>query len=94
MKYYEAMRGMSRNKFDVRLKMVKIAKNRRISEAARIFETTRNTVRKWLVRYREEGLSGLKEKSRAPKSIPQKAAKGDRRADCRFEKDSTKLGTR
>jgi transposase-like protein len=75
MKYYEAMRALPRNKFDVRLKMVKIAENRGISEAARIFETTRNTVRKWLVRYREEGLNGLKERSRAPKSIPQKAQK-------------------
>jgi transposase-like protein len=73
MKYYDAMKGMSiKNKFDVRLKMVKMVEKRGISETARALETTRNTVRKWLVRYREEGLSRLKERSRAPKLIPHK----------------------
>ncbi len=37
--------------------------------------TTRNTVRKWLRRYRDEGLEGLKDRSKTPKFIPHKIPK-------------------
>ncbi|HAW49674.1 TPA: IS481 family transposase, partial [bacterium] len=53
----------------LRLKMVKIAEDKGISEATRLYETTRNTIRKWLRRYRKEGLEGLKDESKAPKFI-------------------------
>ena len=65
---------MSREgRFDLRLKMVELAQEKGISEAARVYRTTRKTVRKWLKRYEEgAGLEGLKERSRAPKNIPHK----------------------
>ena len=36
-----------------------------VSKTARLFGTTRKTVYKWLNRYREEGLQGLLDRSRA-----------------------------
>ena len=71
MKYYWLIRRMS-NKFDLRLKIVETAKGTNISNAANVYNTTRKTVRKWIKRYELYGLSGLKDKSRAPKSIPHK----------------------
>ncbi|MBU1006693.1 MAG: helix-turn-helix domain-containing protein [Candidatus Omnitrophica bacterium] len=41
-----------------------------VSKAAREFKTTRKTVRKWLYRYVEHGLVGLKDRPRSPKHIP------------------------
>jgi len=77
-KYYDVIKNMSiKNKFDIRLKMVKMAENQGISQTAEVYETTRNTVRKWLYRYWNEGLEGLKDKSRAPLSIPHKMPKQD-----------------
>ena len=63
------------NKFDYRLKMVEYAKLYSISSAAKEFRTTRKTVRKWLYRYEELGLEGLKDKPRSPKHIPHKMPK-------------------
>jgi transposase len=74
MRYYPIITKMSReDRFDIRLKMVELAREKGISEAARVYRTTRKTVRKWLKRYEEgAGLEGLKERSRAPKEIPHK----------------------
>lgn len=69
MTYYGAMVG---NIFDIRFRMVQMARERGISEAARVFATTRKTVDKWKRRYEQEGLAGLNDRSRAPKSIPHK----------------------
>ncbi|MEW6102379.1 MAG: hypothetical protein AB1630_00945 [bacterium] len=57
--YYEMIRGMSmkkimKNKFDLRLKMVKMAEEMGIRQGARVFETTRKIIRKWLYRYKRE----------------------------------------
>lgn len=71
MRYYLLMKGMS-NKFDFRLRMVQLAQRRGISEAARVYGTTRVTVRKWVYRYESEGLDGLRDRSRAPHVIPHK----------------------
>lgn len=73
MVYYDMIRGVS--KFDIRLKMVERASKIGISETAKEFKTTRLTVRKWVKRYREKGLRGLEEHSRAPKHIPHKTPK-------------------
>jgi transposase len=43
-----------------------------ISRAARECRVTRNTVRKWLRRYQENGIEGLSDLSRAPHSRPNK----------------------
>lgn len=73
MGYYEMIRGVS--KFDLRLKMVERAAKVGINQTAREFKTTRVTVRKWVRRYKEKGLRGLEEHSRAPKHIPHKTPK-------------------
>jgi transposase len=52
--------------------MVRLAQEQGISEAARVYATTRKTVRTWKYRYEQEGLSGLNDRSRAPKRIPHK----------------------
>jgi len=70
MKYYPAVPG-STNKIQVRLEMVKCAMESGISEAARQFETTRKTVRKWVNRF-DKSLGSLKDHSKAPKRIPHK----------------------
>lgn len=73
MKYYTIINMIkSSNLFDYRLKMVELAKRKSISEAVRIFDTTRKTVRKWVKRFDKDGLNGLKNRSRAPKKIPHK----------------------
>ena len=71
MQYYQIIKGMS-SKFNHRLKMIECALQHGISSASREYETTRKTVRKWVVRFKQEGLDGLKEKKRAPKHIPHK----------------------
>jgi len=73
MTYYGMIKGIS--KFDIRLKMVEKVKEIGISRTAKEFETTRLTVRKWVRRYREQGLRGLEDRSRAPKHIPHKTPK-------------------
>ena len=71
MGYYDIMRGIS-NIFNLRRGMVELAKEKGISCAARQYKTTHNTVRKWVNRYKENGLKGLLNLSRAAKHIPHK----------------------
>lgn len=52
-----------------------MAQTKGISETARYYKTTRNTVRKWLVRYNQQGLRGLTNRKRIPKHIPHKTPK-------------------
>jgi transposase len=73
MVYYDMIKGIS--KFDIRLKIVERATKIGISQTAMEFKTTRLTVRKWVTRYKEKGLCGLEEHSRAPKHIPHKTPK-------------------
>ena len=71
MKYYELVRDMS-NKFNLRLEIVRFAREYGVSEAAREFKTTRKTVRKWRDRYETDHTQGLLDRSRAPHFIPHK----------------------
>ena len=71
MGYYWMINNLS-NVFDYRLKMVEWAIVNGNSSSSIKFETTRKTVRKWVGRYKQNGLEGLKELSRAPKNIPHK----------------------
>jgi transposase len=41
-----------------------------IAETARRWHTSRNLVRKWVCRFQEQGLSGLQDRSRHPRSSP------------------------
>ena len=47
------------NKFDFRLKMVCSAQQYGVSETARLFEVSRPTVYKWLLRFEQEQVAGL-----------------------------------
>jgi transposase-like protein len=71
MEYYQIIKDMS-NRFNYRLRMVEHACQQGISSAAREYKTTRVTVRKWVRRYRQEGLGGLKDRKRTPGHIPHK----------------------
>lgn len=59
-------------RFDLRRRMVRDAQRHGIKAAARIWRCSRNTVRLWLRRFQAEGLSGLKERSHAPRRCPHK----------------------
>ena len=70
-RYFTMIR--SRNHvFDLRVHLVRYAYEHGIRAAARQFQCSRNTVRKWLRRYQTEGIKGLQERSRAPRSCPHK----------------------
>ncbi|MGQ9559830.1 MAG: helix-turn-helix domain-containing protein [Candidatus Oleimicrobiaceae bacterium] len=61
--------------FDLRLEMVGYAEENGIGKTGRHYRTTRLAVRKWIRKYKEEGLSGLRDKPRAPPRIPHKRSK-------------------
>jgi transposase len=63
---------MQDNAYNHRLRLVESARQRGIKPTARLFATTVPTVRKWLRRFQQCGLSGLVERSRARHSQPQK----------------------
>lgn len=56
----------------IRQSMVTYALNYSVKEASDTFECHRNTVSKWVNRYKKYGNEGLKDFSRAPKNIPHK----------------------
>jgi len=68
----------SSNKIQVRLEMVRYAEKFGISAAARVFGTTRVTVRKWVRRF-DGTLGSLEDASRAPKRRPNKLSPEDER---------------
>ena len=69
--YFDLIRHMP-NAFHYRLHLVAYARQHGIKAAAREFQTTVPTVRKWLRRYQTQKLNGLQELSRAPHSCPHK----------------------
>jgi transposase len=58
--------------FDLRKTLVRHAKSHGIRSASRTFATSRNTVRTWLRRFDDGGLSGLKSRSSRPNCSPGK----------------------
>jgi transposase len=56
--------------------MVECALEHGKSQAAREYRTTRKTVRKWVKRFKQEGLDGLKDKKKAAKHIPPQVKAG------------------
>ena len=70
---FDVVRQM-KNAFNYRLQLVTYARQHGIKAAAREFQTTVPTVRKWVRRYQQQGLTGLRELSRAPHSCPHKIA--------------------
>jgi len=65
------------NQFDFRVNMVRYAEKVSISDASRVYQRDRKTVRKWLYRYRKEGLSGLVDRSSRPHNSPNKTSQQD-----------------
>jgi transposase len=59
-------------RYGVRKKMVLDALEQGIKPVARAYGATVKTVRKWVKRYRAQGLPGLEERSHAPHRIPHK----------------------
>jgi len=73
--YRSMLRGkVEGSRFELRLEMVRYAQAHGIREAARVFRSSRNTVRLWLRRYEAGGAGALVEQSRAPKRIPHKSS--------------------
>jgi transposase len=71
---YFTMTRSKDHSFDLRFHLVHHAQQHGIRAAAAAFQTSRNTVRKWLHRYQENGLAGLHEQSRAPHTCPHQTA--------------------
>jgi len=69
--YFDVVRQMQ-NPFSYRLGLVTHARQHGLKAAARAFQTTRPTVRKWVRRFQAQGLKGLEARSRAPRSCPHK----------------------
>jgi len=61
--------------YGIRLQVVRDALEKGIKPAARMYDMSKNTVRKWLRRYQDGGTTGMVEMSRAPHSIPHKKDK-------------------
>ena len=68
-KYCQVVKDM-KTKFNFRFHVVQYAKKHSVKAAAREFQTTRKTVRKWVKRFEEGGLQALEDKSKAPRSCP------------------------
>ncbi len=68
--YFERIKD-SKDPAKIRLKIIEyLLQCGSVSETARRFNVSRKTIRKWEKRYSEEGIEGLKDKSRAPKTSP------------------------
>ena len=80
------------NHFDFRLEMVRSTQKYGVSETARLFEVSRPTVYKWLGRFDSEGLQGLKDRSRRPRSSPQALDEKIRRQIVRLRKKMPHCG--
>lgn len=80
--------------FGLRLQMVRDALESGIKPTARVYEVSKNTVRKWLRRYRERGTSGIVEESRAPHHIPHKKGKDIEREVLKHRESKPGFGAR
>lgn len=79
------------NKFEFRLNMVRHALKCSVSDASRVYERTRKTVRKWRDRFLKEGLKGLEDRSRRPQHSPNQTSQSDKDKIIR-KKKQTKAG--
>jgi len=69
--YWSLIREM-KDAYNHRLRLVSYARQHGLKAAARFFQTTRRTVRKWVRRYQAQGPSGLVGRSRAPHHQPRR----------------------
>lgn len=90
-KYYDVMRT-SKDIRHLRYLMVQTAVEWGIRAAARDFHTTRNTVRKWLDRWRQHGYAGLADLSRRPYNSPNATPRYQRERLVRLKHKYKRLG--
>lgn len=62
------------SRHELRYEMVQFAIRQGNKASARAYETSAKVVRKWVKRFEEEGLSGLKDRSRRPINSPNKCS--------------------
>lgn len=75
-KYYTMAKSKDKGfLYSIRLQMVRDALESGIKPVARLYGASKNTVKKWLNRYKEKGTAGMVEDSRAPHHIPHKTGK-------------------
>ena len=70
LQYHKSIKG-NNHKESIRFDMVQdYFTSHNTSAVARTYQTKRQTVDKWVERYQKEGTEGLKDKSRAPHTVP------------------------
>ena len=94
--YWETLVRMKTkaNAFDLRLRVVLYAREHGVKPAARHFQTTPKTVRKWLRRYRQERLAGLNELPRIPLTCPHKTSPADERRIVELRRQNPFMGAK
>lgn len=80
--------------YGIRLKMVRDALEKGIKPTARVYGVSKNTVKKWLRRYKEKGTVGVVEESRAPHHIPHKTGKDVEEVVLRHRESKPKFGAK
>ena len=73
-----------------RLEMVRFANEDGIKKAARFYNCSKNTIKKWCRRYAVYGINGLIDKSRKPKNSPKRINQEDIDSITEISKDAKK----
>lgn len=80
--------------YGIRLQMVRDALEEGIKPTARLYQVSKNTVKKWLRRYKDKGTAGIVEDSRAPHHIPHKKGKEIEKEVLRHRGSKPKFGAK
>ncbi len=89
--YYSIMRK-SKDKKQIRYRMVVSVEEHGIKKTADYFKTSRNTVRKWYRRWEEKGYEGLEEFSRRPHHSPMATSAEERKRLVQLKKKYKRMG--
>src|SRR5579864_1667048 len=89
--YFDLIREM-KDAYHHRFRLVAHARQHGIKAAARVFQTTVPTVRKWLRRYAQQGPAGLVGHSRAPHRCPHRTPPDQERHVVRLRKELPTFG--
>lgn len=65
-------RTSKEHRLSVKQQIVRYAQEHGIKPSVRKFSAARNSIKKWLKRYEEEGINGLLDKRKGPNNIPHK----------------------
>lgn len=89
--YYDVMR-ISKDPKDLRYRMVLSVEKYGIKATARLFRCSRNTVRKWHRRWKEQGYLGLEGRSRRPHHSPNATPPQERAELVKLKQKYKRLG--